>query len=208
MDPPDPAVTKRIAALRERTARQERERERLETLERDLDPSAQGALRLVPIAILALLCIAAALIAGAGRMPRPSMVLSAGLITLAAVAVGRLALRRVLLTNAFNHTLGSLVVASIVALCANRVLGVLDGTPVPSILVNDLLLLASFSVAGAVSLFRGLGWCALTPVLGIVATRIWPERAAGIFIAANIALLFALAWVLPRRRDRSSSHPR
>jgi serine/threonine-protein kinase len=201
MQAPDPALKQRIDDTRADLDRRARERERLEALDRDHDPSEKSPERsrqlLWGSAVLAGLSL---ILLVRGGNPTPPVALLAAALGLVFVLGSLVVLRRRLLTNAFNRRAAGALIAAMVALVARRVLNLLHPMPFDELIASDLLVLAVCAAVGSITLLSRLYLVAVPLVGGMIAVEIWPANSAVWFAAsAAIAMLLA-AWVLARAR--------
>jgi hypothetical protein len=210
MEAPDATLAKRIAEERERAQARARDRARLETLDRDMNQFEQGQRRVVPLVALVVLAVVMGLSAGIarGEIPRHETVAGIGAVMFSVAVVGWLALRKRLLTNAFNRRSASLIVIAFGAMLVNRTLGMLMGTPVPTILTLDLALFATVATTGAVTLLPRLGWAAAVAGLGTACAAAWPLHASQIFMATGVLILAVTAWAVPRANRDGKPAPK
>ncbi len=201
MDPPDPVLVQRIATLRERAAIDARERERLATIERDLDPSAHSSKRSLSLVLYGLILFPACALVGLRASTSSRALAFGGVLGTSLAAVVFLLLRRRIFTNAFNLRIGYGLMVALVASLVNRVLGVITDSPTSVIVRADLVIFAAVMSAVAVMIpMPGLWACTAIYVLGIVATCIRPDDTNVIFAADVSATLLVSAWLLARMR--------
>ena len=200
---PDPTLQARIAELRARAGARAKEHARLERLERDLDPRAEGQRRLVPL--LAVSAISGALglyvlLTGGGHPPTPQTALAIAVAALVVIVTGVIALRRRLLSNAFNRRAAGLLIVGTGGLVLNRVIGLATGTAPTITLTFDLGVMIVACLAGAVTLHPRFAWSVAVLGLGLVSACVWPAHIAPAFIVSTMAAVVVIAWVLPRER--------
>jgi hypothetical protein len=194
MDDPDPELAKRIEEVRKRTAAHAREHERLELLDRDLDPTEQASKRGRWIVIMGLIVVTAGLTAT--QSTTPLRILVAGAIATTVIAVGVFFVRKSVLTNAFNRRLYSALMLSMLTVLAHRVIGYLmNHNPVDTMMVDHLIFFAAI-ISWSITLMRRLALSAAPFAIGLVATPLLPGYAVRIFIAATTTSLLIAAAVL------------
>ena len=119
--------------------------------------------------------------------------LSFGGLALSGLTV--LAIRRRVLTNAFNRKIAALLVLSLCAMLVNRTLGWMTHTPVASTLAVDLLALAVMVGAAAITLTPRLFVPVAVLVLGAIALRLeWPSHIVGGFVLTVVVAVSSSLW--------------
>ena len=192
VDPPDPTLAARVAAVRARDRARHREVERLAAVDRDLDPSVQVRSRALLIGLLIVLsgALSAFILRSDNALtPRRMAVYGAGYTTL--VVVGTVALRKRLFANAYNRRLLGLVLGTSVLIVLERIVAALHDVPVERTFASNLWLATTACMAGTVAIESRL-WLTVPPVVvGAVLTPMFPERAPAIFAASTmLAFLF------------------
>jgi len=196
---PPEALARRVHAIRERDAARERERARLETLDRDFDPSALAPKRtrwiLVSSVVVALIWLAVAI---RGRPPTAGWLLG---VSLAGnlVAHGVLAWLRRSGGNSFNRRMGGLLALAFGGSLVNRSCAYFfGGADTAQTLTIDLVVFVVAVTASAIALLRGMWLVALIFGCGLITIRVWPEQSGRIFGIATVGALLAGAGVLSR----------
>jgi hypothetical protein len=201
MEPPDPALAARIEGVRARHAARAAEQERLKSMARDLDPTEQSNKRTLPLMVGALvLALIGTAVRTTSSQGRPEALVFAGLIALVLMAAAALALRRRVLTNAFNRRIGTVVVVGMAGSVLHRLLAVRDQTSAAHTLTVDLILFAVVVFSTAVTMLRPMWIAAAVMLAGAGAATLWPAHVAPIFSAVTILAIFAGAMVLARAR--------
>lgn len=200
LDPPEPPLEARIEAARARLAEQSREQERLAQLERDLDPSREAKRRTAPLVIIwaVFTSIGVYLSTGEQRVSAPNLVIAA---LVGAVFVGAgYYLRRnsVGMSNAFNRRAAAFLIVASIAALVNRLVAWHTGRPAHETLAVDLLCFGVVAASAAITLLPGLAWCALPPLLGVVALLAQPAYAGPIFTATASSMILVGGAVLAR----------
>ncbi len=193
---PDDGLRARLDRLRAELEDRERERERLEALEREHDPAHESSRRSLYFLVFVAIIIAAwTLTARTESRPPPHRLvwLSFGGLALSGLTV--LAIRRRVLTNAFNRKIAALLVLSLCAMLVNRTLGWMTHTPVASTLAVDLLALAVMVGAAAITLTPRLFVPVTVLVLGAIALRLeWPSHIVGGFVLTVVVAVSSSLW--------------
>lgn len=203
MSPPDPELARRIGEVRARHTEQDRERERLAQLGRDLDPTEKAGTRTLHVAALAALSlVVAAVVVRSGQTPTPALaVLVSGTITVV-LCVALLLVRRRLLTNAFNRRVAGMVVYALVAITGHRVLNVFLRAPFGQVLSVDLVILAAMSGTSAIAMVPRLWVPTALLALAVVAIQLWPGLTVPIFALSTAGALMVGGLLLAPARRR------
>jgi serine/threonine-protein kinase len=199
MQLPPESLARRVDAIRERDAARERERARLETLDRDVDPSALALKRtrsiLVCSVLVAFIWLAVAI---RGRPPTAGWLVAVSLGGNVAVN-GLLAWLRRNGGNSFNRRLGGLLALAFAGSFVNRCYAYVFRGVVPSqTLTVDLVVFVVVAAAAAIALLRGMWLIVLVFGCGLVAIRVWPGQSGRIFGLASVGALLTGAGVLAR----------
>jgi serine/threonine-protein kinase len=202
MTPPDAELARRIDEVRARRAEQDRERERLAQLGRDLDPTEKAGTRTRHVVVLsAMFLLAAAAVAHSGQTPTPALaVVVSGTLTVV-LCVALVLVRRRVLTNAFNRRVAGMLVFALVAVTAHRVFNVSLGMPFDQLLTVDLVILAAIVGTAAIAMVPRFWIPAALLAVAAAATRTWPGLAVPIFgfSTAGALMLGGLLLAPPRR---------
>jgi serine/threonine-protein kinase len=204
MDEPPAPLGARIAEIRAHDAARARDRERLATIDHDLDPTVEAKTRTPPLVALLLLATGIATFFGfANITPSPRGVAYIGGAVAALVIVVVLRVRRIAIKNAFNKRMTGLLVLGMLAMTANRTLGAAVDRAISETLAVDLFVFAVLFIASAITL-HGPFWVAGAITLGgSILAYADAEHAVPIFVPT---LCVALLWciiVLARARKRT-----
>ena len=115
--------------------------------------------------------------------------------------------RRRLLQNTVGRQVVGTFVSIAVASLVSRVIGAQLGTPVPAVLVNDLVIIAVASAVGAMMFNRGMLWWAGFALLGAIAAAALPEAASDVYGGVVVIILGIAMGLLVRRSQRRAGGP-
>jgi serine/threonine-protein kinase len=203
LESPPADLEARLAEL-ERSMAEQRERdERLRRIEHDMDYAVGATQRgraLFAIGMVALAMTAVGLSRGFALETRDMVMFS--IVMLAAVLVGLVFYRQQLFTNAFNRRGAVVIVLALAAVSLNRVIGFLQGSPVPRVFAQDLLLLTLAGVISAVTLARWVWPMAATYAAGLVLALALPGWSAAVFAGSTLVGIAVLivGWRSARAR--------
>jgi eukaryotic-like serine/threonine-protein kinase len=200
LDVPAPELEARIAEGRASEQAKAKEHERLERIERDLDPTQHAARRTIPMVLLAVALTVIGTYLSVYQALTPLSALGVTVFALVLILVGLAVLWRRVMTNAFNRRGALMLVLSMLFVMLDRVIGVIRNRDPAETLTNDLLLLGLFMASASVSWMRGVWPGAVILLAGVVGLHFWPHHAAPIFTAAATANIGVCALVLARAR--------
>ncbi len=193
-DPPRELVAA-VEALEARHTADLVERERLEAMDRDRDISVASSGRRAFFAVVLtttalITCFAFIRRELTGERPMSEHVNLVGVaaIVLAAATAFALVMRRRRAQNTAGAALLLAVLASMVAVLANRLVGWIAETPVHALLAADCLIYGTMLVAARANVPR-LSWLAIGHALGAVGCAVLPQHAASVFALTNLAVL-------------------
>lgn len=196
-----PSVTARIAERRAALAARARDQERLALLARDLDPTERASARTLPIlAVAALLAVVGGI--AAVRAPYTSIetTLVGGAVGLGMIVGLVLAVRRGVLTNAFNRRLAAVFALALGCGVLNRIIGLVAGTPAEVSLTTDLFVGAAILFVTSITLLRRFWVCALVLLAGHGVARAWPDRVPLVYAVTILVAAIGGAAVLGSTR--------
>ncbi len=207
MSEPPKDLLPKIEELELELAREGSERERLEHLDRELDSHTGFKARLATFLLFTLSTSAvsiALIVTGKGATINNAESVMAISGLLAALALILFYKRKKLFANAFNKRLVVFVSICMVGMLINRLIGWRLATPIPQVLVGDLLLLAACTSICGYIVTRWLLW--MTPFLlgGVAVITLIPSAPAPTVFAtfAFLSLVAGgFAWLLQTRRD-------
>lgn len=201
IDPPDADLARRIGERRAAALVREREHARLERLDRELDPTEHADKRTVTIVALATTIVGAgSYIALRGPTITPESTVAAGSFGMVILVVAGLAVRRRLLTNAFNRRAAALLVLGMGAALTNRIFGLLSRTPPEVTLRVDLYVFTVLVAGAAITFLRGLWLCTVVLFAGVLLMGAWPAKSPVVFTFTTFLALVVGAAVLARAR--------
>ena len=205
VDRPDPALLARLAEIRRGDETRQKEAQRLEAIDHDLDPTVAAAPRAVLVGLLVVLTatITGVAVTSGGAITPLKIVVFGGIFA-TAVLLGSFLFRKRLMTNAFNRRLSRLMIGVSLLVEAERVVGYFADVPVSRLFATDLWI-SAMAVGTAAITLRSRLWLGAAPcLLGAILATSFPERAANIF-SLSIATSFLLLGVAlrPLRSKRS-----
>jgi eukaryotic-like serine/threonine-protein kinase len=197
IDPVPAALRERFDRARAAREREQAEHARLRALAKDLDPSVASKQRAIALGLFSIMATAAAVSVVTHRTvfgPWTLLYISGGF--LAAAALVTLAMRRKLLENSFNRQASMLFVTGAAGLVLSRGVALVEHIGIDATAMFDMLVLWLLSVAGAITLVRGLwilvGVLSASLALGLA----MPGRADIVFAADTVLLPIAIAYAL------------
>jgi hypothetical protein len=193
MEPPDPALDRRIADVRALAAERGREHARLVQLDHDLDERVSAASRSKHLAAAGVaFLLALAVMAIRGISPTPRMAAVATVTALVVIVLVLLRERRRIRANAFNRRFAAVFVLAVVALLVHRLVNLVVLQPVDVMLTNDLLVLAAVSGTATIAMSPRMWPVPMLLVVGTALTRVWPGAAFYVFgTTVSVAVLTA-----------------
>ena len=197
IDRPDPALFARLAEIRRGDETRQKEAQRLEAIDHDLDATVSATPRAVLVGLLVVLVATITGVAATAGGITPLKTVLFGGIFAVAVVLGSFLFRKRLMTNAFNRRLAGLMIGVSLLVEGERVVSFLSDTPVPRIFTTDLWISAVAIGAAAITL-RSRLWVGAAPcLLGAILATSFPEHAANIF-SLSITTSFLLLGVALR----------
>ena len=203
MNPPETDLAHRIESVRKQIVMRERERTRLEMLERDFDPRQHAQVRTGPIAGLGLVIITTLTVVGIhGKTPSALTLVAVNGLGSLAIVLGIVILRRYLNTT-FNRRFAALVMLTVGSALVHRIIGLVTHTPPEQTLSGDLMLFALASTATSITLVRKMWMCVPPLLVGVVVVRLRPDITALAFAIACICAV-AVGGIALARAGRSA----
>jgi serine/threonine-protein kinase len=204
-DPPDDLLPK-IAELERDLAREGSERERLEHLDRELDSNTGFKARLATFLLFAVTtsAVSVVLIAtgkGDSITNAESVFAISGLLVASAFIL--IYKREKLFSNAFNKRLVACAFTSMLGIFLNRLVGWQLATPIPHVLVGDLLLLSACTTLSGYIVTRWILWMTPFLLVGAVIITLVPSAPAPTVFASIVFLSLVgggFAWLAQARR--------
>lgn len=209
MKAPSEALLKNVSDLESELANEERDRERLQNMDKELDESLGFGERFGAFALFAVSTSGIAiwlLLVGAEHTlsNRDSVVIVAGIFVVASGILIRG--RRKLLANTFNRRLVAFAMTCIFGMAINRLLGWQLHVPIRQVLIGDSLLLSACAFISGYTISAWIKW--MTPVLvaGAVLMAFVPSSHPPMIFSVSLVLTVAvggLAWWLEAHRKRT-----
>ncbi len=197
---PDPALAAEVQALEARLAHDARERQRLEALERELNPNVSSGARNLLLAIVGTVWFVVPIVLGllerSGRFEVTSAMLLEGIVPWALFAgVATFKLRDGLFLNRMGKRMSLAIVVAVVAAALTRAVTWGMGADPHHSLVFELVVYAVMGAMGTLVDLRFLT-TAVVYALGAAAGAKWPDWAFFVVGASNFLALvpMALLW--------------
>jgi serine/threonine-protein kinase len=194
---PDAELERRLLALDDELAGARQREVRLRAMERDADPSIGAGARLVGLVAISLVGAVLSFVAhlrGVQALTHRDLVFFTGL-TLATAALVFAIARRRLLGTAHARKLAGLLLAWLTMQLGCRLLGAMQGTPVPALLAADLWIMAGVSTIGALTAIPRGGWAVPVFIAAAVLAATHPDLAGAAFTASTMVGAAILVWV-------------
>ncbi len=196
-------LAEKLRALGARLDQRRSAEGRLRKLEHDRDLTVGAGERRVFFAVV--LAFGLVLVAvphfqpgGPKQLGHDDIILFDGVVLSVLTAMILIARRR-LLQNAIGYQVVGTFVAIAVASLVNRLFGARFGTPIPAVLVSDMLLIAVSSAVGGMMFHRGMLWWVGLSLLGAALAAVYPDAASD-FHGGLMVLILALAMGLRKTR--------
>lgn len=176
----------------------------LEKLARDLDPDVDAKARRVSQAVIAFIGVALAIGAftkGTEFLPSREALVREAFFPLAAALVAVALMRKTLLRTAFNRRVIACLIATMMLIAVNRLLGAKLGASVSQLCVVDCLIVTATAFVTSTSTFRGMGVASIIMLGAATFGAFQPNHA---FFAFSLGISMTLLGMLVMAPTRST----
>jgi serine/threonine-protein kinase len=208
MDVSDPTLAKRIQDVREHTTKHARDRDRLQRLLDELDPtqhSWQRSAFLLTFWLFALVVIGRKITLGGSISPE--RVAAGSAFTTALYCWSLFVIRRRIAWNAFNKQLIVITFCGMMTVVVHRLIAVVYQTPASETMTIDLVIMSGMGAFAAYALIHRLVLAGIPLVIGVGAALLWPSQAPLIAVAAVGAAAPIAALVLKMTHQSGGVYP-